>query len=151
MKQNQWRAKANKKENSNNVKKKKEKRISKKTIRRFILTENSKAEELDKLCENKQVKYTIKLAQEFRDIINRKSANTLEDWLKRAEEEGTQAMKSFAKYIKSDYEAVKAAIDYSWNNASLEGSINKLKTIKRQMYNRANIGLLLAKINGFKT
>lgn len=60
-------------------------------------------------------------------------------------------MKSFAKYIKSDYEAVKAAIDYSWNNASLEGSINKLKTIKRQMYNRANIGLLLVKINGFKT
>lgn len=140
-----------KKENSNNVKKKKEKRISKKMIRRFILTQNSKSEELYELCKNKQVKYTIKLAQEFRDIINRKSANTLQDWLKRAEEVGTQAMKSFAKYIKSDYEAVKAAIDYSWNNASLEGSVNKLKTIKRQMYNRANIGLLLAKINGFKT
>lgn len=60
-KQNQQRAKGNKKENSNNVKKKKEKHISKKTIRRFILTENSKAEELDKLCENKQVKYTINL------------------------------------------------------------------------------------------
>ncbi len=140
-----------KKENSNNTKKKKEKRIPKKVIHRFILTENSKSEELKKLCENKEVKQTIELAQEFRKIINRKSENTLEDWLKRAEKAGMEAMKSFAKYIKSDQEAVKAAIDYDWNNAPLEGMVNKLKTIKRQMYNRANIDLLLAKMNGFKT
>lgn len=60
-------------------------------------------------------------------------------------------MKSFAKYIKSDHEAVKAAIDYDWNNATVGGSVNKLKTIKRQIYNRANVGLLSAKTNEFKT
>ncbi len=108
-------------------------------------------EELEKLYQIKRAKQAIELAREFREILNRKSLNPLEGWLERAEDAKSEAIRGFAKYIKSDQKAVKAAIDYSWNNAVLEGTVNKLKAIKRQMYNRANIKLLFAKINGFST
>lgn len=140
-----------KKENSNIAKKIKENRISRKTIQRFILTGKTKLEELEKLYQSKRAKQAIELAREFREILNRNSLNPLEGWLERAVEAKSQAIRGFAKYIKSDLKAVKAAIDYSWNNAVLEGTVNKLKAIKRQMYNRANIKLLFAKINGFST
>lgn len=140
-----------KKENSNMTKRKKQNHIFPKTIRNFILTGHSKSQELAKLLRCKGSKQAIELAQEFRGILNGKVVGDLEEWIKRAEEADSEAIKSFAKYIKSDRKAVKAAIDYSWNNALLEGTVNKLKTIKRQMYNRAGTGLLLAKMNGFKT
>lgn len=140
-----------KKENSNIAKRIKENRISRKTIQHFILTGKTKSEELEKLYQSKRTKQAIELAREFREILNRNSLNPLEGWIERAEDAKSEAVRGFAKYIKSDQKAVKAAIEYSWNNAVLEGTVNKLKAIKRQMYNRANIQLLFAKINGFST
>lgn len=140
-----------KKENSSIAKKKKENRIPTKTIYRFILAENTKLEGFEKLYENREVEQAVELAQEFREIINGRLTNPLEDWCEKAENAESQAMKSFAKYIRTDQTAVQAAIDYTWNNAVLEGTVNKLKCIKRQMYNRASVGLLFAKTNGFET
>ena len=35
---------------------------------------------------------------------------------------------------------------YPWSNGQLEGQVNRLKTIKRQMYGRANFDLLRARV-----
>ena len=51
-------------------------------------------------------------------------------------------MRSFAKRLLDDYEAVRAAVELPWSNGPTEGQINRLKTIKRQMYGRANLDLL---------
>lgn len=96
-------------------------------------------------------KQAIEIAREFKEILNRNSLNPLEGWIERAEDAKSEAIRGVAKYIKSDQKAVKAAIEYSWNNAVLKGTVNKLKAIKRQMYNRANIQLLFAKVYGFST
>jgi len=37
---------------------------------------------------------------------------------------------------------VHAALSLDWSNGQTEGYINRLKTIKRQMYGRANLDLL---------
>jgi Transposase len=37
---------------------------------------------------------------------------------------------------------VKNAFIFAWSNGQVEGQINKLKTIKRQMYGRASFELL---------
>jgi transposase len=37
---------------------------------------------------------------------------------------------------------VRAAVTLDWSNGPVEGQINRLKTIKRQMYGRANLDLL---------
>ena len=53
---------------------------------------------------------------------------------------------SFARGLRSDYAAVAAALRESWSNGQTEGQINRLKALKRQMYGRANIDLLKARL-----
>jgi transposase len=48
--------------------------------------------------------------------------------------------------LKRDYEAVKAALSVPWSNGQVEGQINRLKFIKRQMYGRAHFDLLRLRV-----
>jgi transposase len=50
------------------------------------------------------------------------------------------------KLIFADFKAVENALNFGLNNALLEGHVNRLKTIKRQMYGRANLALLKKKV-----
>ena len=70
----------------------------------------------------------------------------LKEWLNRAAASGINEMASFAKGIKQDLAAVEAAIETQWSNGQVEGQVNRLKTIKRAMYGRANFDLLRAKV-----
>ncbi len=53
---------------------------------------------------------------------------------------------SFARGLRSDFSAVAAALREPWSNGQTEGQINRLKTLKRQMYGRANTDLLRARL-----
>ena len=55
---------------------------------------------------------------------------------------------SFASGIKKDHQAVAAAITLPWSNGQTEGQITKLKLVKRQMYGRAKLDLLEARLIG---
>ncbi|EDP94122.1 transposase [Kordia algicida OT-1] len=55
---------------------------------------------------------------------------------------GIKEVISFAKGVIADYDAIKNAVNLPWNNGPVEGSVNKLKTLKRQMYGRASSELL---------
>ena len=46
----------------------------------------------------------------------------------------------------ADIDAVKNAIKYKYNNGLAEGSVNKIKVIKRIMYGRNSFELLKAKV-----
>jgi transposase len=41
---------------------------------------------------------------------------------------------------------VRAAVTQEWSNGPVEGHVNRLKTIKRQMYGRAGFVLLRARV-----
>jgi transposase len=55
-------------------------------------------------------------------------------------------MASFAKGLSTDYDAVKAALHYSYSNGPVEGQVNRLKLIKRQAYGRAGFDLLRKRV-----
>jgi transposase len=57
-------------------------------------------------------------------------------------------MASFASGIAQDTAAVKAALTEPWSNGQTEGQNTKLKLVKRQMYGRANLDLLRARLTG---
>ncbi|MEO2091286.1 MAG: transposase, partial [Gemmataceae bacterium] len=42
--------------------------------------------------------------------------------------------------------AVIAALTTRWSNGPVEGQVGRLKAIKRQMYGRANLDLLAARV-----
>ena len=81
----------------------------------------------------------------FHTMIRKKSHAELDPWLERACE---SLVASFANGVTRDKAAVNAAITTSWSNGQTEGQITKLKLVKRQMYGRAKLDLLQARLIG---
>jgi transposase len=86
------------------------------------------------------------LADEFADLLRKRSSKTLSDWLVKGEASSSQEIRRFAEGIRRDESAVLAAVTQRWSNGPVEGHINRLKTVKRQMYGRAGFVLLRARI-----
>jgi transposase len=83
------------------------------------------------------------LARRFAALIRGDDELALEKWI--ADAAGTE-MDALAKGIRRDIGAVKAAITYPWSTSPVEGRINRLKTLKRQMYGRAGCQLLRSRL-----
>jgi transposase len=88
----------------------------------------------------------LDLADEFKGLIRKQSSGTLRDWLTRAEASPCPEIRHFAEGIRRDESAVNAAITLDWSNGPVEGHVNRLKFIKRQMFGRAGFALLKARV-----
>jgi len=66
--------------------------------------------------------------------------------MERARNTGIHALVRFVRTLKQDLRAVEAAVSQRWSNGPVEGQINRLKMLKRQMYGRAGIELLRARL-----
>jgi transposase len=88
----------------------------------------------------------ITLTQGFTALVRQRQPGQLATWLERATASGLQAFQSFANGLRADYEAVKAGVTLIWSTGPVEGQINRLKMLKRQMYGRAGIGLLRQRV-----
>lgn len=64
----------------------------------------------------------------------------------RAAHSALKAFERFAGSLREDYAAVKAGMTLPWSTGPVEGQINRLKMIKRQMFGRANIDLLKRRV-----
>src|SRR5262249_55622920 len=82
------------------------------------------------------------LAREFNRILKQRDKEAFPSWMERASRSRIPEMKSLASGPEHDRAAVSAALEYEWSNGPTEGHINRLKTLKRSMYGRANIDLL---------
>jgi transposase len=51
-------------------------------------------------------------------------------------------LQRFAHGLRDDYAAVKAGVTLPWSTGPVEGHINRLKMLKRQMFGRARLDLL---------
>jgi transposase len=97
---------------------------------------------------NQKLQEIYLLVQSFRGMLAQRSPQTLDDWLAKMESCDVKKLQNFASSLRQDYEAVKAALSYDWSNGQVEGQVNRLKTIKHQMYGRANFDLLRLRILG---
>jgi transposase len=88
----------------------------------------------------------LDLADGFADLIRKRSPETLGEWLARGEASSDSDLRRFAEGIRRDEAAVHAAVTETWSNGPVEGHVNRLKTIKRQMYGRAGFVLLRARV-----
>jgi len=58
--------------------------------------------------------------------------------MKAGQESGIKELENFVKGIKQDRAAVKAALKFEWSQGQVEGQVNRLKMLKRQMYGGQN-------------
>jgi transposase len=82
---------------------------------------------------------------EFQVMVRNKTDTGLAMWIEAARQ---SLVASFADGVAKDGAAVRAAITLPWSNGQTEGQITKLRLVKRQMYGRAKIDLLQARLIG---
>ena len=82
---------------------------------------------------------------DFQEMIRKKAASQLAAWLERT---CRSLVASFGNGVRKDELAVLAAITLPWSNGQTEGQVTRLKLVKRQMYGRAKIDLLQARLLG---
>ena len=86
------------------------------------------------------------IVRSFKEMMFAKRYDELEDWMEATIPIGIEEINSFINGLNADLDAVKNAIRYEYNNGLAEGSINKLKLIKRIMYGRCSFNLLRNKV-----
>lgn len=96
------------------------------------------------------IENSVPLLAEARDIVamfhtmlRKRAIASLDGWIERARH---SLIGSFASGMLRDIDAVRAAISTPWSNGQTEGQITKLKLVKRQMYGRAKLDLLEARL-----
>jgi transposase len=93
-----------------------------------------------------QLKTARTLAHDFQALFFKKKAELVDTWMAQAQACSMTPLQTFATGLQRELEAFKAAVTLPWSNGPLEGNINKLKCIKRQMYGRASFPLLRKRV-----
>lgn len=88
----------------------------------------------------------LDLADEFAGLIRQRSGGDLTAWLARCEASDCPDLRQFASGVRGDEAAVAGAMSERWSNGPVEGHVNRLKVIKRQMFGRAGFALLRARV-----
>jgi transposase len=83
------------------------------------------------------------LVERFHGMVRERDPASLPTWISDA---ANSVLASFGKGIIADRGAVTAAMTQPWSNGQTEGQITKLKLVKRQMYGRAKLDLLRARL-----
>ena len=114
--------------------------------RKTQVWENEFLEQL--IQNNPEIKLARDLTKEFHQMLMSKQDQSiaLEIWLKKARSSEVGEFIWFANGVEADRAAVEAAHSSQWSQGQVEGQVNRLKFIKRQMYGRGNFDLLKARV-----
>jgi transposase len=86
------------------------------------------------------------LLQGFRRLIARRSVRDLDQWLADAATRELRPLVSVSHGIQADRAAVANGLTLPWSTGPVEGTVTKVKLIKRQGYGRASTRLLRRRV-----
>lgn len=112
------------------------------------ITDNHERFYLQTLLDNiTELRIVRKLVQIFKTMLARGCDNIRRwiDFIIRSKYK-LYGLKTFARGMLRDIDAVENGINMSWSNGAVEGHVNRIKSIKRQMYGRASFDLLRKKV-----
>jgi transposase len=93
-----------------------------------------------------QLQATRALVRQFADMLCHRRGEHLEAWAGQAEASPVSELRGFAKGLRKDWAAVSAGLTVSYSSGAVEGHVNRIKMIKRQMYGRAKPDLLRKRV-----
>jgi transposase len=98
------------------------------------------------LCARSPALATVRdLARRFVQLLTARDLGAYDAWLAETEQ---SELRGFARGLRSDDAAVRAAIETEWSNGPVEGQIHRVKLIKRTMYGRGKVDLLRKRMLG---
>lgn len=103
-------------------------------------------QQVEQMKHNEDLRTVYLLSQEFVTMLKERQVEALDSWLRQAKACHVTELSSFVNGIRRDYAAVEAAFRLPWSNGIVEGHVNRLKFLKRQMFGRAHLDLLRTKV-----
>ncbi len=110
------------------------------------LTEDNRATLTQITARCEELAATRGLVREFAEMLCHRHGERLEAWATQAETSPASELRGFAKGLRKDWAAVTAGLTVSYSSGAVEGHVNRIKMIKRQMYGRANPDLLRKRV-----
>jgi len=112
----------------------------------FLPTErltDRQREQRERLCGcHPDVEAAYVLVSAFVVMLAERRVEDLESWLRQATHSQLPELKRFARSLRRDEAAVRAAFSSEISNGQTEGQVLRLKLIKRSLFGRANFDLL---------
>lgn len=82
----------------------------------------------------------------FAKLIRHRHGDQLPAWLAAADATDLPSLHTFAAGLRRDLDAVTNGLTLTWNSGAVEGTVCKIKLVKRTMFGRANFDLLRLRI-----
>ena len=102
---------------------------------------------LTDLCQrSSELGATRRLAQQFMVLVRARRGAQLEHWIAEVQSAGPPELRGFSRNLHRDWLAVQAGLTTHWSSGPVEGNINRVKLIKRQMFGRAKFDLLRKRV-----
>ncbi len=109
--------------------------------------ENYASRFISLMCEKEpELKIAHQLALEFYRILKTQTKSRLSSWFTRVHEIDSAELRRVAAVMEADAAAICEAISSRWSNGVVEGHVNRLKMLKRQMYGQAGFELLRQRV-----
>ena len=86
------------------------------------------------------------LVRSFAHMLTSLHGDRLGEWIAVAQRAGLPGLTSFANGLTSDLDAVTAGLTLPHSSGPVEGNVNRIKMLKRQMYGRAGFDLLRKRV-----
>ena len=119
----------------------------------WIMTRPDRLDDADRasldaiLAASPQLAAVTASVRAFAAIMNEKRGRRLlEPWMTAALATGEPALRSFVTGLRADQDAVTNGLSLPWSSGAVEGHVNRIKMLKRQMYGRASPDLLRRRV-----
>lgn len=82
----------------------------------------------------------------FAEMMTNRDGHLLDEWIAATTAGDSPHLASFANGLRRDHAAVTAGLTLPYSSGAVEGTVNKIKFLKRQMFGRANLDLLRIRV-----
>ena len=82
----------------------------------------------------------------FAELLTELHGDRLDAWIDQVERDELPHLRSFAAGLKRDHTAVVNGLTLPYSSGAVEGTVNRIKMLKRQMYGRAKFDLLRKRV-----
>jgi transposase len=82
----------------------------------------------------------------FAELLTGLHGDRLDAWIDQVERDELPHLRSFTAGLKRDHTAVVNGLTLPYSSGAVEGTVNRIKMLKRQMYGRANFDLLRKRV-----
>ncbi|MFJ2170335.1 transposase [Streptomyces griseofuscus] len=79
-------------------------------------------------------------------MITELQGDRLQQWIQAVRADDLPSLHTFVNGLERDLAAVTAGLTLPWSSGVVEGHVNRIKMLKRQMYGRAGFALLRKRV-----